>query len=164
MDDMKPDDIMKDMTPEEQECFLAGLDRAEEIRDQIGAALESDLPAWDRNDRILDLMQEHDELLRKLERMVTPGWEPETPPFDYTVPRLWNTLRREQREPTAAERAILQGYPEPTATEIALMELAERLVAKHGGTLPDFGAFYRLRSDLENRIAARGLGAGKRDC
>ena len=158
------EDIMKDMTPEEQECFLAGLSRAEEIRDQIGAALESDLPDWDRNDRILDLMQELDELLRKLERMVTPGWEPETPPFDYTLPRLRNKLRREQREPTAAERAILQGYPEPTATEIALMELAERLVAKHGGTLPDFDAFYRLRSDLENRIAARGPGEGKRDC
>jgi hypothetical protein len=149
------EDIMKDMTPEEQECFLAGLSRAEKIRDQIGAALESDLPDWDRRDGILDLMQEHDVLHRKLERMVTPGWEPEPPPVDYTVLRLRNKLGREQREPTAAERAILQGYPEPTATEIALMELAERLAAEHGGTLPDFDAFYRLRSDLESRLAAR---------
>ena len=156
------DEIMKSMTPEQRECFLAGLDRAQEIRDQIGALLKSELPDWDRGDRILDLTQEHDELHCKLERMITPGWEPETPPFDYTAIRLSHTLLREQREPTAAESAILLGYSAPTATEIALMELAERLAEKHGDASPDFEAFYRWRGELESRIASRESGGEDR--
>ena len=163
MNDMESDDIMKDMTPEQQECFLAGLSRAEEMRAQLRAALESDLPQWERSARLLDLSEELEGLVRELERMVTPGWEPEAPPFDYTSLRLSNTLLREQRQPTAAESAILLGYPEPTATEIALMELAERLIAKHANVPPDFEAFYRWRTQLESRIATRQRGKETED-
>jgi hypothetical protein len=153
MNDMTPDDerAMKDMTPQEQARFLAGLDRAQEIRDKIGVTLKSDLPAWARIEQILDLDQEHDELARELERMVAPQSEPEAPQVDYAVLRLANTLMREQRKPNESEIAILLGCPPPTATEVALMELAERLAAKHGTVLPDFEAFHRWRWDFEGR-------------
>jgi hypothetical protein len=92
---MDDDEIMKDMTPEKRECFVAGLKRAQVIRDQVSAALESDLPEWDRIDRILDLIEEHEEMYHKLQRLITPGWEPEAPPVDCTVLRLSNKIQRE---------------------------------------------------------------------
>jgi len=139
---------MDELTPEQQKCLDAAVIRAEEIRAQIVSALVRKIPRRQFTELTLDLSEEMEELGRKLKELGALSREPAVPAFDFAAAR--------------SEIASLCEQFVPTPTELALMELAELLAAKHGNAPPDFEAFYRWRSDLESRIATRESGSEDR--
>ncbi len=130
-------DTMDNLTSEQRELLDAILRRSAEVDAEIGSLLKSDIPFLVQAEKIMALACKMQELDSVLDELIGPtSKELELPPpIDY--------------EKVKQSIEYLRNVREPSEVELALGELAARMLAK-GSIIPE--AIHEWREALERKI------------